>query len=364
MEESEQDVPPLSQQNSLLQMKKLKTETADLNCTTTTELTPSSSEEIKREQLLIKLDRDLIASDLLINLFISALKSYKRDSVLRPFPSICCNRSNTREIISKNFDKLECLADSIPGVHSVADCYLSSDVVQLLLWILDTKHFTVKNVEKNVFSHIKELTGQTVETAWPTHIFQIESSPEINAKFDSERRGRELIYAYHGSRIENFHSILHNGLRNHMNKNSLFGEGTYLSSELSVCLPYCQTGQGWSKSQIGDKLSCVAVCEIITDPKVRCQTRKKEGRNRSGSQNIPEKYYIVQNDELLRVKYLLLYAEKSGKHRECVGDDRMLGGWLSRHRFVILMISYLVILLAIGMGNSNKLKVLKKYFTW
>lgn len=366
MEESEQDVPPLSQQNSLLQVQKLKTETTDLDCTSESSSSSSGGEINIREQLLLQLNRDLNASDLLISLLISALKSYKRDSVLRPFPSFCSSRSNTGEIVNKHFDKLESLADNIPNVDAISDSPLSSDVVQLLLWILDTKNFTVKNIDKNVFNHIKELTGQTVDTACPSHIFQIESSPEINAKFDNERKGRDLIYAYHGSRIENFHSILHNGLRNHMNKNSLFGEGTYLSSELSVCMPYSQTGQGWAKSQIGDKLSCVAVCEIITDPKVRCHTRKNDScrRKRVGNQNIPEKYYIVQNDELLRLRYLLIYAEKSVKRQECVGGDRKLSSWFQQHRMVILMLSYLVILLAIGLGSSNKLKPLKKYVTW
>jgi hypothetical protein len=55
-------------------------------------------------------------------------------------------------------------------------------------------------------------------------------------------------------------------------QNSLFGEGTYLSSELSVTMPYCPTGKAWGKSQIGDKLGCVAVCEIIDHPSVKCQT--------------------------------------------------------------------------------------------
>ncbi len=54
-------------------------------------------------------------------------------------------------------------------------------------------------------------------------------------------------------------------------QNALFGEGTYLSGELSVSMPYAPTGTGWSKSSIGHMLSCVAVCEIIDDPSVKCQ---------------------------------------------------------------------------------------------
>ena len=60
-------------------------------------------------------------------------------------------------------------------------------------------------------------------------------------------------------------------------QNGLFGEGTYLSSELSVSMPYAPTGSFWKKSLIGVKASLIAVCEII--PKysgVKCQVKGKE----------------------------------------------------------------------------------------
>jgi poly[ADP-ribose] polymerase 16 len=54
-------------------------------------------------------------------------------------------------------------------------------------------------------------------------------------------------------------------------QNAVFGEGTYLSSELSVSLHYSPTGTGWDKSIIGPQLSCVAVCEVIDDSSVKCK---------------------------------------------------------------------------------------------
>ena len=56
-------------------------------------------------------------------------------------------------------------------------------------------------------------------------------------------------------------------------QNSLYGEGTYLSSELAVSMPYAPTGKAWDKSILGHKLSCFAVCEIIDDPSVKCQLK-------------------------------------------------------------------------------------------
>ena len=54
-------------------------------------------------------------------------------------------------------------------------------------------------------------------------------------------------------------------------QNAVFGEGVYLSSELSVCLHYSPFGAGWENSRIGHQISCVALCEIIDDPSVKCK---------------------------------------------------------------------------------------------
>lgn len=56
---------------------------------------------------------------------------------------------------------------------------------------------------------------------------------------------------------------------------SLFGEGTYLTSDLSLALLYSPHGLGWQRSALGSILSCVAVCEIIDHPDVKCQVKKK-----------------------------------------------------------------------------------------
>ena len=65
---------------------------------------------------------------------------------------------------------------------------------------------------------IKALTGQCVPSPNPTHIFEVVASAAAEDKFQDKRAGRDLFYAYHGSRVENFHSILNFGLQSHMNK--------------------------------------------------------------------------------------------------------------------------------------------------
>ena len=70
------------------------------------------------------------------------------------------------------------------------------------------------------FQIIKELCGETGGsfTAKPDFLFEIQYDDQEEARFKRICGGRDIIYAYHGSRAENFHSILHNGLCNNLNK--------------------------------------------------------------------------------------------------------------------------------------------------
>lgn len=54
-------------------------------------------------------------------------------------------------------------------------------------------------------------------------------------------------------------------------QNGLFGAGIYLSSELGVSLPYSSTGGAWGNSLLGGQMSCVALCETIDHPDVKCK---------------------------------------------------------------------------------------------
>ena len=83
---------------------------------------------------------------------------------------------------------------------------------------------------------------------------------------------------------------------------------------------YSHYGQGWKNSVIGDKISCVAVCEILDHPDVKCTVKsqansERQNRSRARARNseggdVPERYYVVTNNQVVRVKYVLVYAEK------------------------------------------------------
>ena len=62
------------------------------------------------------------------------------------------------------------------------------------------------------------MTGQCVAVVVPDYLFAVTYAEDVNKKFDQLRGNRRVMYACHGSRLENFHSILHYGLHGHLNK--------------------------------------------------------------------------------------------------------------------------------------------------
>ncbi|XP_066557352.1 protein mono-ADP-ribosyltransferase PARP16 [Amia ocellicauda] len=306
-----------------------------------------------REAVRASLERDPVAADLRCSLFIAAAQSYKRDSVLRPFPPSYVSGEN------KEFDALLEDVSSVPGVRQLGRYRPGEGETQLSLvhWVLSAKNFTVKTLQREEYAKIQELTEcQGASIPAPDFLFELDYCDQMNTRFEESRGGRDLIYAFHGSRLENFHSIIHHGLHCHLNKTSLFGEGTYLTSDLSLALLYSPHGSGWRESLLGPLLSCVAVCEIVDHPDVKCQVKKRDSesidrhrarvRNSEGG-DVPQKYFVVTNNQLLRVRYLLVYSEKKHRRRHARPVS-----WLARHHFAIMMSLYLLLLIAIGAFNS------------
>uniref|UniRef100_G1QDF1 Poly [ADP-ribose] polymerase n=1 Tax=Myotis lucifugus TaxID=59463 RepID=G1QDF1_MYOLU len=297
--------------------------------------------------------RDTLAAHPQCSLFTSALQSYKRDSALRPFPASYARHD------CKGFEALLADASKLPNLKELLQSSEDKDkgAWDLLSWILSSKVLTVHSAGKSQFEKIQTLTGAPhTPVPVPDFLFEIEYSDPANDKFYETKGERDLIYAFHGSRLENFHSIIHNGLHCHLNKTSLFGEGTYLTSELSLALIYSSHGYGWQRSLLGPILSCVAVCEVIDHPDVKFQTKKKDSKEidrrrarikHSEGGDIPPKYFVVTNNQLLRVKYLLVYSQKQAKR----ASSQL--SWFSSHWFTVMIFLYLLLLLIVSFINSS-----------
>ncbi|XP_056137860.1 protein mono-ADP-ribosyltransferase PARP16 isoform X2 [Lampris incognitus] len=285
---------------------------------------PPLPSDAVRELVCSCLHRDPVAADLRCSLFVAAAQCYKRDSLLRPFPP--------RYVIGENKDFDELLTDvsSLPGVRDLVRLRAGEGYHHLALvhWVLSSKSFAVKTLQKDEYAKLCSLAeNDRICTPVPDFLFELEYCDQMNARFEKMRAGRDIFYAFHGSRLENFHSIIHNGLHCHLNKTSVFGEGTYLTSDLSMAVLYSPHGSGWNESLLGQLLSCVALCEVIDHPDVKCQMKRKDSemidRQRSRARNseggeVPQKYFIVTNNQLVRVKYLLVYSQRRHLSSRCL----------------------------------------------
>lgn len=121
----------------------------------------------------------------------------------------------------------------------------------LVHWVLSSKSFAVKTLQKDevdgynrdlllyrlrslftayclVYTRLSALhqyaklcnltENEGISTPVPDFLFELEYCDQMNARFEKMRADRDLFYAFHGSRLENFHSIIHNGLHCHLNK--------------------------------------------------------------------------------------------------------------------------------------------------
>lgn len=113
----------------------------------------------------------------------------------------------------------------------------------------------------------------------------------------------------------------------------------------------------------------VAVCEYLDDP-LYVKTRKENSRN----SDIPQKYLLITNNEIVRVRYLLIYSTKKSSAPKAVestakenqglsaGDQRTstsIFQWACRNPFIISVLLYVLLLFVVGMSNNRAVEYYK-----
>ncbi|KAM9376044.1 protein mono-ADP-ribosyltransferase PARP6-like [Pholidichthys leucotaenia] len=237
--------------------------------------------------------------DLLVAMCRAALQSSRKSIIFEPYPSVV-DPSNPKTLAfspkTKSYERLQKALDSVLLIRRMAQGPYSEIKKQLdsvdplayplLQWILASNR-----------SHIVKLplNKQLKFMHTPHQFLLVSSPPSKEARFQTAKKLYGSTFAFHGSHIENWHSILRNGLVNASDTKlqlhgAAYGKGIYLSPISNISFGYSEMGRGQhqiptreeliqkydrinriKEGQTGQarflessNLSCIALCEVIT----------------------------------------------------------------------------------------------------
>uniref|UniRef100_A0A8C1TVF9 Poly [ADP-ribose] polymerase n=1 Tax=Cyprinus carpio TaxID=7962 RepID=A0A8C1TVF9_CYPCA len=217
--------------------------------------------------------------DLLVAMCRAALESPRKSIIFEPYPSVV--DPNDPKTLAFN-PKVTKALDSVMSIREMTQgSYLEikkqMDKLDplahpLLQWIISSNR-----------SHIVKLPlSRQLKFMHTSHQFLLLSSPPAKeARFRTAKKLYGSTFAFHGSHIENWHSVLRNGLVNASYTKlqlhgAAYGKGIYLSPISSISFGYSGTIQTrvlcvslWSRpiqSRFlqSRNLNCIALCEVIT----------------------------------------------------------------------------------------------------
>ncbi|XP_061630832.1 protein mono-ADP-ribosyltransferase PARP6 isoform X1 [Phyllopteryx taeniolatus] len=240
--------------------------------------------------------------DLLVAMCRAAVQSSRKSIIFEPYPSVVDPKNPKMLAFSpkrKSYERLEKALDSVllirrmtQGSYSEIKKQMDSIdplAIPLLQWILASNR-----------SHIVKLPAnrQLSFMHTPHQFLLISSPPTKEARFQAARKLYGSTFAFHGSHVENWHSILRNGLVNASNTKfqihgAAYGKGIYLSPISSISFGYSDMGKGQHQMPTKEELlknynrvniiqqdlpgrflqsrnlNCVALCEVITSKELK-----------------------------------------------------------------------------------------------
>lgn len=122
----------------------------------------------------------------------------------------------------------------------------------------------VVNSNRSFLIQVTDRAKQLPEFHFADQYLLMMAPPEKQSIFDEWKRKKGTKFAFHGSRVENWHSILRNGLKSMSGtamqlNGSAHGKGIYFAPEAQHSLGYCGSSAG------STSWNCMALCEIIND---------------------------------------------------------------------------------------------------
>uniref|UniRef100_A0A8D3DZL9 Poly [ADP-ribose] polymerase n=1 Tax=Scophthalmus maximus TaxID=52904 RepID=A0A8D3DZL9_SCOMX len=211
--------------------------------------------------------------DLLVAMCRAALESPRKSIIFEPYPSVV-DPNDPKTLAfnpkKKNYERLQKALDSVMSIREMTQgSYLEikkqMDKLDplahpLLQWIISSNR-----------SHIVKLPlSRQLKFMHTSHQFLLLSSPPAKeARFRTAKKLYGSTFAFHGSHIENWHSVLRNGLVNASYTKlqlhgAAYGKGIYLSPISSISFGYSGSRPIQSRFLQSRNLNCIALCEVIT----------------------------------------------------------------------------------------------------
>uniref|UniRef100_A0A8C5QR16 Poly [ADP-ribose] polymerase n=1 Tax=Leptobrachium leishanense TaxID=445787 RepID=A0A8C5QR16_9ANUR len=199
---------------------------------------------------------------LLVAMCRAALESPRKSIIFEPYPSVV-DPNDPKTLAfnpkKKNYERLQKALDSVMSIREMTQgSYLEIKKQMdrldplahpLLQWIISSNR-----------SHIVKLPLSRLKFMHTSHQFLLLSSPPAKeARFRTAKKLYGSTFAFHGSHIENWHSILRNGLVNASYTKlqlhgAAYGKGIYLSPISSISFGYSGMGKGQHRMPSKDEL--------------------------------------------------------------------------------------------------------------
>ncbi|KAM3843172.1 protein mono-ADP-ribosyltransferase PARP6-like [Diretmus argenteus] len=242
--------------------------------------------------------------DLLLAMCRAALLSSRKSIIFEPYPS-AVDPSDPKTLAfnpkRKSYDRLQSALDSVLLIRKMAQGP-HSEIKKQMDRIDPLAHPLLQWIIASNRSHIVKLplSRQLKFMHTPHQFLLISSPPAKEARFQAARKLYGSTFAFHGSHIEDWHSILRNGLvtasyTKLQLHGAAYGKGIYLSPISSVSFGYSEMGNGQhqipTKEELIKKhnrintieqehpgrarflqsrnLNCIALCEVITSKDLR-----------------------------------------------------------------------------------------------
>ena len=241
-----------------------------------------------------------------------------REKIFKPFPRVV-DPSNS-DVLALNPKKPN-LKRCMHAMSKLSDLSSESLLTYSELQNLDDKLSfpllqSLIETNQNSYAYLSDTTRLDFVNA--KHQFMLtRSTPTKEATFKTAKRLYGSKFAFHGSPIENWHSIIRNGLKNASGTNlelhgQRYGAGIYMSPNMCLAQDYT-VHWDTEKIELMKKHSshrCVALCEVIDHPDV------KKSEDQHGIQ-----IWVAPNPDYVCTRFLFVYENEDS---DALEQDRKL----------------------------------------